>query len=176
MKNKESISIWIIKHLYGVSGVLDERKRQEIGRIASNAYFILLVCNLLSAVIAGFIADQSIEKAFEFLFFAVLLGSFFLVNLYVFYATTKLHLIDREVEARDYPNAIKKSVWRAIEFGIGFGLLMYLINVIFDWSDGIQLTSAATSMTYIVRSTGAGIVMGIVHFLNDLFKIKKYRE
>lgn len=174
MKNKESISIWIIKHLYGVSGVLDERKRQEIGRIASNAYFILLVCNLLSAVIAGFIADH--EKAFEFLFFAVLLGSFILVNLYVFYATTKLHLIDREIEARDYPNAIKKSVWRAIEFGIGFGLLMYLINVIFDWSDGIQLTSAATSINYIVRSTGAGIVMGIVHFLNDLFKIKKYRE
>ncbi|MDH5105463.1 DUF3278 domain-containing protein [Lentilactobacillus diolivorans] len=33
MKNKENISIWIIKHLYGASGVLDERKRQEIGEL-----------------------------------------------------------------------------------------------------------------------------------------------
>ena len=52
MKHKETLMEKMIKRFYGISGVLDEYRLQEIRRIGNNAFIFLFYYILMSNVVA----------------------------------------------------------------------------------------------------------------------------
>ncbi|MCI2020431.1 MAG: DUF3278 domain-containing protein [Lentilactobacillus buchneri] len=64
MKVKETFGTKILKHFYGIPGVLDEHARQEVSRIGSNAYLMLVSYLLISTLIILLISIRHLENAF----------------------------------------------------------------------------------------------------------------
>lgn len=177
MKVKETFGTKILKHFYGIPGVLDEHARQEVSRIGSNAYLMLVSYLLISTLIILLISIRHLENAFWILVFSNLIVPIYGINGYVLVATNRLHLADKEVRAQNYADAVKKSVKRGIGMAVYFGTTMFLFTSITNWFiDGTQPIRTLTSIHEIVKWILTGALFGLLMFIYDLFRIKKFRE
>ncbi|TPR37743.1 DUF3278 domain-containing protein [Apilactobacillus micheneri] len=98
-KQKESLYIKIIKHVYGIQGYFDEYKKQEVNRIGNNAFLILFSLfwiELLATSFASLRVDS--DLILEILICSNLL-IFFVILWYLAIAVSRLNL--DQVEAYD---------------------------------------------------------------------------
>lgn len=177
MKIKESIGTKIIKRWFGIHGPLDEYKRMEIGRIATNAYMILAAYMVLSGLVAAIFAEGHTETVLMLLVMGNIIMAGFLINIYILITTNRAHIVDKEIRASSRKQAIKKAVIRGIGLGIYFGVFMFLTDIALDWYyDGTSPIQDMQSLSTIMDGVRAGLFFGIVAGAYDIFTTKVYKE
>ncbi|GAF37781.1 DUF3278 domain-containing protein [Lentilactobacillus farraginis] len=177
MKVKETFGTKIIKHFYGIPGVLDEHARQEVNRIGSNAYLMLVSYLLVSTLIVLLISIQHLENAFWILVFSNIIVPIYGINGYVLVATNRLHLADKEVRSQNYADAVKRNIIHGIGRAVYFGITMFLFTSITNWFiDGTRPIQTLTSIHELVRWLLAGVLFGVLMFAYDMKRTKRIRE
>ncbi|WP_181398794.1 DUF3278 domain-containing protein [Apilactobacillus micheneri] len=127
MNNKESLFTKCIKRFYGITGPLDEYKRQEINRIGNNAFIVCWIYIMLSNFMFFFLGYNHPE-------YSVIIygGSNFiflmLISIYIIVASHRSGLTINEVAEKNYKNEKRKISYRIILSGIYFGFIIYLLN------------------------------------------------
>ncbi len=163
MKVKESVGTKIIKHRFGIHGPLDEYKRTEIGRIATNAYMILAGYMLLSSIAAALVANSNPGKALVWLIMGNVVMVGFVINIYLLIATNRAHIVDKEIRASSRKQAIKKAFIRGIELGIYVGIYMFFVKIVLDWF--LMVTNPVQNIAeckYNMESVESGLLFGIL--------------
>ncbi|MEG0551668.1 MAG: DUF3278 domain-containing protein [Vagococcus sp.] len=131
---KEKLGTRFIKRIYGITGVLDEYKKNEVNRIGNNAFMFLWVYSIVANVVTLFLT-QYVE--FEILLWGYLLVNcfvlFFGVGLYLMYEIECLGLADQEVEESNYLQAKKKMKKNGITATIIFFIIQLILQG-FDYS------------------------------------------
>lgn len=177
MKVKESVGTKIIKHRFGIHGPLDEYKRTEIGRIATNAYMILAGYMLLSSIAAALVANSNSGKALVWLIMGNVVMVGFVINIYLLIATNRAHIVDKEIRASSRKQAIKKAFIRGIELGIYVGIYMFFVKIVLDWFfDGTNPVQNMQSANTIWKGVESGLLFGILACAYDIFTTKVYKE
>lgn len=127
MKNKENFLTKCIKRFYGITGPLDEYKRQEINRIGNNSFIICWIYLMISNFIFFFCGYNHPEHAvitYGGVNFIFLMS----ISFYIMIASYRSKITINEVSENNYKNEKRKIKYRMIISGIIFGLLIYLIN------------------------------------------------
>ena len=110
MKAKETRFEKYMKFWYGISGPLDEQKRQVMNQIGNRAFFIFFL-GMDVAFLISLVLFSMYKADVAYLFLS---GSFFVmlmpVNLYIMQQSRKARLTDNEVEKDELPEA-KKAAW-----------------------------------------------------------------
>ena len=110
MKAKETRFEKYMKFWYGISGPLDEQKRQVMNQIGNRAFFIFFL-GMDVAFLISLVLFSMYKADVTYLFLS---GSFFVmlmpVNLYIMQQSRKARLTDNEVEKDELPEA-KKAAW-----------------------------------------------------------------
>lgn len=130
---KEQLMEKIIKHTYGITGPLDEQKRQEADRIGNVAfiwlYYSLLVRNFIAIILAFYIPNTMA------LLYPVLLEiALLLLSGYILFRLRKSQIssIDTQLLTEKEKKQLKHPGLRAgLYFGVSMFLLMPLLNWIF---------------------------------------------
>lgn len=136
MKAKETRFEKYMKFWYGISGPLDEQKRQVMNRIGNRAFFIFFL-GMDVAFLISLVLFSMYKADVAYLFLS---GSFFVmlmaVNLYIMQQSRKARLTDNEVEKDELPEA-KKAAWtKGMISGAIFGILMLILEFLTSYSDG----------------------------------------
>lgn len=170
MKAKETRFEKYMKFWYGISGPLDEQKRQVMDQIGNRAFFIFFLGMDAAFLISMFlISFYEANVAYTFLS-----GSFFvmlmIVNFYVMHQSKKFKLTDNEVEKSEVADA-KKSAWtRGMISGAIFGILMLILEFLTSYNDGLW--------TWIMIPTCliSGVFFGIFMSLIAVHRIKVVKD
>ena len=130
MKAKETRFEKYMKFWYGISGPLDEQKRQVMNRIGNRAFFIFFL-GMDVAFLISLVLFSMYKADVAYLFLS---GSFFVmlmaVNLYIMQQSRKARLTDNEVEKDELPEA-KKAAWtKGMISGAIFGILMLILELV----------------------------------------------
>ena len=125
-----------MKFWYGISGPLDEQKRQVMNQIGNRAFFIFFL-GMDVAFLISLVLFSMYKADVAYLFLS---GSFFVmlmaVNLYIMQQSRKARLTDNEVEKDELPEA-KKAAWtKGMISGAIFGILMLILEFLTSYSDG----------------------------------------
>lgn len=159
MEAKETRFEKYMKFWYGISGPLDEQKRQVMNQIGNRAFLISLVLfSMYKADVAYLFLSGS--------FFVMLMA----VNLYIMQQSRKARLTDNEVEKDELPEA-KKAAWtKGMISGAIFGILMLILEFLTSYSDG--------SWTWIMIPTCliSGVFFGIFMSLIAVHRIKVVKD
>ena len=159
MEAKETRFEKYMKFWYGISGPLDEQKRQVMNQIGDVAFLISLVLfSMYKADVAYLFLSGS--------FFVMLMA----VNLYIMQQSRKARLTDNEVEKDELPEA-KKAAWtKGMISGAIFGILMLILEFLTSYSDG--------SWTWIMIPTCliSGVFFGIFMSLIAVHRIKVVKD
>lgn len=136
MKAKETRFEKYMKFWYGISGPLDEQKRQVMNQIGNRAFFIFFL-GMDVAFLISLVLFSMYKADVAYLFLS---GSFFVmlmaVNLYIMQQSRKARLTDNEVEKDELPEA-KKAAWtKGMISGAIFGILMLILEFLTSYSDG----------------------------------------
>ena len=128
MKAKETRFEKYMKFWYGISGPLDEQKRQVMNQIGNRAFFIFFL-GMDVAFLISLVLFSMYKADVAYLFLS---GSFFVmlmaVNLYIMQQSRKARLTDNEVEKDELPEA-KKAAWtKGMISGAIFGILMLILE------------------------------------------------
>ncbi|WP_124057617.1 DUF3278 domain-containing protein [Vaginisenegalia massiliensis] len=130
MKQKETWSIKIMKHFYGIQGPLDEYRYQEINRIGNQAFMFLWAYLLIANMMAVFGALINPEVT---LWIYIMVNSFvviFGVSVYIIWQSKKSQVTEFELEEVNLP-AIKKKMIRSTLIGsLLYGGLMFVYNAL----------------------------------------------
>lgn len=169
MKTKETFATKMIKRFYGVQGVLDEYRRQELYKIGNTGFMAMFCYMLLSNCIVLLILSLDNYKHSEDLItwyiMANLLFVVFGTSGYIIITTKRRHLIENEVAAKDIQSQKKRLVDISIRQGVCFGTLTFIFNGI--TSPGFSdLTSWHTMIVYIIEGVFFGIVMYFFQKMN----------
>ena len=105
MKAKETRFEKYMKFWYGISGPLDEQKRQVMNRIGNRAFFIFFLgmdaAFLISLVLISFYGTNVAYIFLSGSFFVMLM----IVSFYVIFQSKKFKLTDNEIEKNEVSNA-----------------------------------------------------------------------
>jgi succinate dehydrogenase/fumarate reductase cytochrome b subunit len=174
MKKRETLGVKVIKHFYGIHGVLDEYKRQEVNRIGNNAFLWLWWYLLLSNFIALLFANKNYELTLTIYLGCNVIMSGFIITGYTTLASHKKHLTDNEVAVKQLATTKRKVLRKAVLLGLYFTVVIHLGNGIIDYFfDGTNFYIEITSWVNIERSTLSGIIFGGLMYCFELIRIKK---
>lgn len=130
MKHKETLMEKIIKRFYGISGVLDEYRLQEIRRIGNNAFMFLFWYILLSNFIVLHLVDRLDSETILLNFCLINIAVLILgVGGYLLYQVSKLKLSKIEVADNQRGSIKKKYALRCAFSGIVFGALGTMLSI-----------------------------------------------
>lgn len=170
MKNKNSKLDSYMKYWFGISGPLDEYKRQQMNQIGNHAFFVFFMgmdaVIFISFLLAGL---WGTKIAYYFVTIAFILLLFYSNN-YVTTNSRKVKLTDNEIEAKDLPQA-KKTAWtRGMVSGLLWGILMGLFE--------IPLTNASGASVWldIFLFLIMGLVFGVIISLAYVKRIKVIKD
>ncbi|TPR19345.1 DUF3278 domain-containing protein [Apilactobacillus timberlakei] len=175
-KKKESLFTKYLKMFYGVSGPLDEYKRQEINRIGNNSF---IACWLYIATLSLFLIFYGTSHPQNAISIFIVANFVFLMilSVYIIIATKRSKLTTNEVSVDNYKKAKRKVVYKGIGFGIYFVLAMYLITPLTSLSSGNKSYIESLKhpeggfLSFIV----GGLIFGISMYIIMRIRIKKMK-
>lgn len=170
MKNKNSKLDSYMKYWFGISGPLDEYKRQQMNQIGNHAFFVFFM-GMTTALLISFVIASLLGTRIAYYFVAI---SFLLLllyaNNYVYTTSRKVKLTDNEIEAKDLPKA-KKTAWtRGMISGLLWGILMGLIEI------PINHASRSSVWLDIFLFLIVGLIFGVVISLAYVNRIKVIKD
>ncbi len=177
MKAKESFGSRLLMHWFGVKRPFDEYKHQQIGRIGTNAYMILAVYLLVCSIVAIFVGQKHPEETLIGLVMINIVMVGFVVNIYILIATTRAHIVTREIQAASRQEIIKKAVLKGIGFGIYFMVIMLIADILMDWYfDGTSPLNSVGNMGVIWPNVRSGLFFGTTMAIYEILTTKVYKE
>ncbi|WP_105956947.1 DUF3278 domain-containing protein [Apilactobacillus quenuiae] len=174
MKNKESLFTKYMMLFYGISGPLDEYKKQEMRRIGNNSFIVSLFYICISSL---FFVIYGIHNKYAGSIYAMVNVVFLVIlSIYISIATHKAKLTELDVnDAISYKIAHKSAIYKGFGAAIYFGLFMYLWNAVMEhFIDGksFYLAFFKPEKGFIIFIIG-GIVFGIAMYIQWRIRIKK---
>ncbi|MFW8053771.1 DUF3278 domain-containing protein [Vagococcus fluvialis] len=176
MEVKESITIKLIKHFYGVTGVIDEYRRGEIDKIGNKAFMLLYGYILLSTFIAILFIENNPKGAL-----LALAGSnivvFMGISGYIVWKTSRLKLIDIEVEEDKMKVTKRKLIIKNIGATIYFAIAIHFLNALSTiMMDGGSFVAELTSWNHIKSSLLSGVLFGVLMLIFSFIRLKKIED
>ena len=177
MEKKESIGVKAVKRFYGVSGVLDEYKRQEINRIGNNSFMMLWAYMLLSSFVTVVVGMNHPTWALWILLIGNAVVGIFGIGLYIMSATISLGLGQVEVEKKQYDVEKQRMKKKGRRAGLFFGGWMFVMNeIIFtEISQKGNLLHAFTLKNILIYSL-SGLFFGSVMYVIGVTNIQTVEE
>lgn len=173
MTNKEKFSTRMLKRFYGVQGVLDEYRRNEIYKIGNTAFIAMfyysLISNFLVFLILSLDEYKHLESIFLWYIGANIIFVVFGISGYIIFATKSRHLVENEVKDIAYQK--KRLINISIKQGFTFGVLTFILNGIMS-PHLSELTSWHTVRVYIIEGAFFGLAMYFFQRMN----LKKLKE
>lgn len=174
MKHKETLMEKMIKRFYGISGVLDEYRLQEIRRIGNNAFMFLFWYLLLSNFIVIHLIDRLDPEIILLGFCTInILVLVFVVCGYVTYQVFKLKLAKIEASDSQRKSLKRKSVLNCALSGIFFATIGTVMSA-FD-SKGSFMAELLSPYSLFSFLFGA-IFFGGAMYLLVRYQLKNERE
>lgn len=176
MGSKESITVKMIKRVYGVTGILDEYRRGEIDKIGNKAFMMLFWYMPLSTFVAMLFMEKNPQGALWGLVGSNVVVYFLMIG-YIGIKSSRLKLMAIEVEK----NKVKKTTYQLIIKNMGaavyFSIAIHFINaLIATMLEGDSYLSYITSWHHIKVSLVGGILFGVMMLGISLLSIKKIEE
>lgn len=131
---KETFTEKMIKRTYGITGPLDEQKRQEADRMGNSCFILLFYGLLFGNLIALFLAVNYPDiMAWAYPAFLEVLLLF--ISTYLIIRAHKVHLtsIDTDLLTEKERKQLKHP---GIRLGFSYGLGMFLLMPFIDWASG----------------------------------------
>ncbi|GHP14626.1 hypothetical protein YK48G_20510 [Lentilactobacillus fungorum] len=125
---REGFLIKIMRYFFSIRGVLDERNRREINRIATNAFMFLWLYTAIANIAFIFLPQTKLPKSafIGFAFLNLVIG-WYGVSVYVSHGISKLKLNYQEVSVDDYPRAVRKAWQHGAWVGVVSGIVVYVM-------------------------------------------------
>ncbi|MFT8539252.1 MAG: DUF3278 domain-containing protein [Leuconostoc mesenteroides] len=167
MKTKETLATKLLKRFYGVQGVLDEYRRNEIYKIGNTGFIAMFYYALFSNFIVLLVFSLDNHRHTEdILMWYIIANIIFLICGicgYVLITTRRRHLLENEVQ--DIETQKKHLKYLAIRQGIFFGVFNYLFTVLMspEFSD---LRSIRSLFGAIFADTFFGVAMYLFQRMN----------
>lgn len=172
MKTKETLATKLLKRFYGVQGVLDEYRRNEIYKIGNIGFIAMFYYALISNFIVLFVFSLDNHRHTEdILMWYIIANMIFLIwgiCGYVLITTRRRHLLENEVQ--DIETQKKHLKYLAIRQGIFFGVFMYISNTLM--SPGF---SDLRSIRALFGAAVAGAFFGIGMYCFQRMNLKKVK-
>lgn len=173
---KRNLGEKFMKRFYGISGPLDEYKRQEVNRIGNNAFVFLFYYTLFANLLACLFGVKYPEQTLWGLIIANITVMAFGICLYIMAASADAKLTENEVESKDVPKTKQGIIKSGIYSGIFFAVLMHLINGLFSVvGDGADYAIFIDPRRLMISLAG-GILFGAVMMVIALGRVKKIDE
>lgn len=167
MSNKENFSTRMLKRFYGVQGVLDEYRRNEIYKIGNTAFMAMfyyaLISNFLVILILSFDDYKHVESIFFWYIWSNFVFVVFGISGYIIFSTKRKHLVENEVQDIAYQK--KRLVNISIKQGFIFGILTFIFNGLMS-PHFSELTSWSTARIYIIEGAFFGLAMYALQRMN----------
>lgn len=172
---KETFTNKLIKRFYGITGPLDEHKRQEVDRIGNIAFVYLFYVLLLSNLIAILISYRSPELVGKF-YPAFLFGLTTLLSLYVSFKGKMAGVAQFDTE--ELTAKEKKQIHHiGLKAGLHFGLWMYVSLAFLElFLDQTDLIKTLTSPRHLLSSGLAGLLFGLVSHLTIKLRQRQSKD
>ena len=168
MKHKETLMEKMIKRFYGISGVLDEYRLQEIRRIGNNAFIFLfyyiLLSNFVAVILMGMVGAEELLFGLCVINALVTAGG---VGGYVLYQIHKLELAQIEVTEEQRIPMQRKYAVRCALSGVSFGVLMTIFNA-------LQSNKGFVAEVFSLKSLVL-FVFEVVFFGGSMYLLIRYR-
>jgi len=176
MEGKKSLRDTIVKHWFGISGTFDEYKRQEVNRIGTNAFMLLLPFSFISLFVAGLTVVNRPQDAISVIIILQVGYFMFVIFPYIIFASHRAHITDTEVTTHNLKQAYL-HIGQKMGFGAVYtGLWFYFQTILLDhYFDGTNLLHSLTQWHYIWAGIWTGGIMGIIIGIQALIRLKKYR-
>lgn len=177
MEKKESIGVKVVKRFYGVNGVLDEYKRQEVNRIGNNSFMVLWGYMLLSSFVAFMVGLTHPTWALWILLVGNSVVGIFGIGLYIMSATISLDLGQVEVEKKHYEIEKQRMKKKGRSAGLFFGGWMFVMNelIFTEISQKGHLLNAFTLKNVLIYSL-SGLFFGSVMYVIGVANIQTVEE
>ncbi|QEA52563.1 DUF3278 domain-containing protein [Loigolactobacillus coryniformis] len=177
MKKRETLGVKVIKHFYGISGPLDEYKRQEVNRIGNNAFIWLWWYSLLSGIIALLFSNKDSKLTLWIYLCSNLIINGFVITGYITLAGHRKHLAEHEITANRIKMIQHKTIRGAILVGISYAVTWHFLMSLFAWfTENTSFYAYITSWHNIETAFLSGIIFGGLMYLVQLARIKKIDE
>lgn len=169
----KKITIKLIKFFYGIEGVLDEYKKEQLDKFGNIAFIITWWYLLISGFVATLLYVNNSKIAAAFLI-AGNLSISFLALFSIIYFLRKKKLDTVEVDKSEYPEKKKKYLRKGIGLGIYFGVTMHILNALIDKvTQNENFWTSISSINNICTAIFEGIGFGICMYIMHLIRLKK---
>ncbi|MBU7450200.1 DUF3278 domain-containing protein [Leuconostoc citreum] len=170
MKTKETLATKLLKRFYGVQGVLDEYRRNEIYKIGNAGFIAMFYYALFSNFIVLLVFSLDNHRHTEdILMWYIIANMIFLICGicgYVLITTRRRHLLENEVQ--DIETQKKHLKYLVIRQGIFFGVFSNILNTFM--SSGFSDFFSVRSM---FGACFAGAMFGSLMYLFQRMNLKK---
>lgn len=176
MTEKESLGVKIIKRFYGITGVYDEYKKQQVNQIGNKAFMALWVYMMVSSIVAFLFGVAHPEWTLWILLLANGLFGVIGIGGYIMYATISNDITNYEVEEKNYEKEKKKMKKKAIKVGIEFGLWMFLFNEVFGTLFNEEKLLQSLTLKSILLHVASGLFFGGIMYVIGVTNINRIDE
>ncbi len=163
----------MIKFFYGIEGLLDEYKKEQLDQFGNIAFIITWWYLLISGFAAALLYVSNSRTAAVFLIAGNLSVSFLaLFSIIHFLRKKKLDTV--EVDKSEYLEKKKKYRRKGIGLGIYFGVTMHILNALIDTvTQNENFWTSISSINNICTAIFEGIGFGICMYIMYLIRLKK---
>ncbi|HCM90327.1 MULTISPECIES: DUF3278 domain-containing protein [Vagococcus] len=161
---EEKVVVKLIKHIYGITGVLDEYKRAEINRIGNNAFMATWLVSFSAMIICLVLAMYINPATIFWVYLSINMASIFITMCYISYQVDCLGLGDYDKEEINYVKEKKILLRRMVISGIFFTTYTFVMS------------PGDLSMKRLASSIVSGIIFVSIISIASLFQLKRARR
>ena len=174
MYRPNKLMLKIIKLFYGVEGVLDEYKLQQIDRIGNNAFLILFSYTIISNLFVSFVSSMDSQMVLSIFILINILFSFIVVVGYIAISMNRLNLNNQEIIAEKYSQKINRIKKRALRRGAMMTIYFWCVERFLDWYFyHIPYSVGVLSFQGYLKALIAGSVLGVCLYIYWRSQLKK---
>ncbi|MCP0887976.1 DUF3278 domain-containing protein [Ligilactobacillus sp. WILCCON 0076] len=177
MYRPNKLMLKIIKLFYGVEGVLDEYKLQQIDRIGNNAFLILFSYTIVSNLFVSFVSLNDSQMTLSIFILVNILFSLVVVVGYIAIAMKRLNLNNQEVIAENYSQKLNRIKRRALRRGAMMTIYFWCVERFLDWYFyHIPYIIGILSFRGYLKALIAGSILGVFMYIYWRSQLKKISD
>lgn len=169
---KENFTTKLIKRFYGLTGPLDEYRKQEINQIGNYCFIFLASFLLLGNFIALLFAHHYPTQV-AWIYPIVVEIAVFLAFGYVIVKTARLKLMQIDVDEFE-DKELKKLKWQGLYLGGYFAIGTFFLTMLLDYVEyGTTALETLTKPKSFAQATFSGLFFGSFMHLTTKFRMRK---
>lgn len=170
--NRETLYVRLIKRFYGIEGILDEYRQQQVTRIGSNALMWQTTYILISSILAAFLMGRNAVQVLM----AYLIGNIMMTVVTFLYVGIALREVQEVTEkgGRSMKKSVAlKTLTNGLIFTVGLFLILTLAEVILF---GTSVTRALSEWSTYIHPIEGGLVYTVLMYVYLRVTAKKNEQ